>query len=148
MPNEQRCDMLNQSCALIPRSMVTNLIWPWRRNIGEMMTSEQPQVSSTSPRDRRHSRFTSHAKTAAVLRLLKGESVETVSDELGITIGRLERWKDRFVSAGSAELAKRTDVPSNRWVAKHLGSIWQWMWLLAALVAIISILTVFMQRGG
>src|ERR1700677_1826895 len=113
-----------------------------------MKTSEQPQVSSASPRDRRHARFTSHAKTDAVLRLLKGESVESVSDELGLTISRLERWKDSFVSAGSAELAKRTDVPSNRWVAKHFGSVWQWMWLLAALVAIISILSVYMQRSS
>lgn len=112
-----------------------------------MIPNEKLQVSPASPRNHHHARFTSHAKTDAVLRLLKGESVETVSDELGVTIGRLERWKDTFVSAGSAELAKRTDVPSNRWVAKHFGSIWQWMWLLAALVAIISILSLYMQRG-
>jgi len=112
-----------------------------------MEPNEQTLGPAVSRHDHRHSRFTSHEKIDAVLRLLKGESVETVSDELGVTIGRLERWKDSFVSAGSAELAERTDVPSNRWVAKHFGSVWQWIWLLAALVAIISILSVYMQRG-
>jgi hypothetical protein len=83
-----------------------------------------------------------------VLRLLQGEPVETISEELGVSVGRVERWKERFVAAGSAELAKRTDVPSNGWVAKHAGSVWQWMWLLLALVVVIGILVVFMQRGG
>jgi len=99
----------------------------------------------------RYEQVTSRAKTDAVLRLLKGESVEALSQELGISIRRIERWKSRFVEAGSAELAKRTDNFSNSskgWVAKHSGSIREWFWLLLALVAIICLLTVFMQRGS
>lgn len=112
-----------------------------------MQPSEQPLVPSASRHDHRHARFTSHEKTAAVLRLLKGESAETVSEELGVSVGRIERWKSSFVAAGSAELAKRKDISSKSWVAKH-GSIWQWVWLLVALVAVISLLVLFMQRGS
>lgn len=109
---------------------------------------DQPLVPSELTPDRRHARFTSHEKTDAVLRLLKGESVETVSQELGVSAGRIERWKSSFVAAGSAELAKRKDVHPKGWAAKHSGSIWQWMWLLVALIAAISLLVLFMQRGG
>ena len=112
-----------------------------------MEPSEQPLVSAVSRRDRRHARFTSHEKTDAVLRLLKGESVEIVSDELGVAVERIERWKSSFIAAGSAELAKRKDVSSKNWGVKHAGSIRQWIWLLCALVAVISVLVLVMQRG-
>ena len=113
-----------------------------------MEPHEQPLVPAASQEDRRHSRFSSHEKTDAVLRLLKGESVETVSQELGVTVGRIERWKSSFVAAGSAELARRKDDPSKGWRAKHSRAVWQWMWLLVALVAVISMLVLFMQRGS
>jgi Helix-turn-helix domain len=113
-----------------------------------MEPNEHTLGPSESSHDHRHTRFTSHEKTDAVLRLLKGESVETVSQELGVSVGRIERWKSSFVAAGSAELAKRKDVHSKNWAATHSGSIWQWMWLLLALVVVISLLVLFMQRGG
>lgn len=93
-------------------------------------------------------RVSSRAKTDAVLRLLKGESVESLSDELGVTIGRVERWKSKFVAAGSAELAKRSDQPSKNWLQGHLQSATQWIWLLLTLVVVISVLVLFMQRGS
>jgi hypothetical protein len=113
-----------------------------------MEPNEQTLVPAASRHDHRPSLFTSHEKTDAGLRLLKGESVDAVSQELGVSPGRVERWKSTFVGAGSAELAKRNGAPSKSSVAKHSGSIWQWMCLLLALVAIISILVVFLQRGG
>ena len=112
-----------------------------------MQPNDQPVVSTASPHDHRHARFTSHEKTDAVLRLLKGESADTVSQELGVSVGRIERWKKTFVAAGSAELAKRKDGSSKSWASKHSGTIWQWMWLLVALVAVVSMLVLFMQRG-
>lgn len=113
-----------------------------------MEPNEKTLGPPESAHDQRHTRFASHEKTDAVLRLLKGESVETVSQELGVSISRIERWKSSFVAAGSAELAKRKDVRSKSWAARHSGSIWQWMWLLFALVGVISLLVLFMQRGG
>jgi len=112
-----------------------------------MQPSEQPLIPAPSPDHRRHARFSSHEKTDAVLRLLKGESVETVSQELGISTSRVERWKNSFVAAGTAELSRRKDEFSKGWAAKHSRTMWQWMWLLFALVAVISMLVLFMQRG-
>jgi transposase-like protein len=46
-------------------------------------------------------------KTAAVLRLLRGEDLETVSRSLGVTAATLSTWRDAFLSAGEAALATR-----------------------------------------
>jgi hypothetical protein len=113
-----------------------------------MKSGQQSLASSEARREVRYERVTSRAKTDAVLRLLNGESVATISQELGVSIGRIERWKDRFVQAGTAELARRQDEPSTSWAARHASSIWQWIWLLIALVALVSFLAVFMQRGS
>jgi hypothetical protein len=118
----------------------------FRKWLRKMQPHEQSEISSAI-HDHRHVRVSSYEKTNAVLRLLKGESAHTISSELGVTVGRLERWKSSFVAAGSAELAKRKDVSSNSWVTKHLGSIRQWIWLLLALAGVITILAVLMERS-
>lgn len=110
-----------------------------------MESSEQPVVLTESPQHLSQRRFTSHAKTEAVLRVLKGDSLETVSQELGVSVRRLERWKNTFVLAGSAELAKRKDVSSRSWAGKHSISIRQWVWLAVSLVAIVGILVIYLQ---
>jgi hypothetical protein len=46
-------------------------------------------------------------KTAAVLRLLRGEDLETVSRSLGVTAATLTVWRDAFLAAGEAALATR-----------------------------------------
>jgi transposase-like protein len=46
-------------------------------------------------------------KTAAVLRLLRGEDLELVSRSLGVTAATLSGWRDAFLSAGEAALASR-----------------------------------------
>jgi hypothetical protein len=55
--------------------------------------------------------------------------------------------KNSFVAAGSAELAKRKDGSSKSWTSKHSGAIRQWTWLLVALLAVITLLVLFMQRS-
>jgi hypothetical protein len=96
----------------------------------------------------RAEQLTAAQKATAVLRVLRGESVEAVSEDLGVSIRRLERWQSEFVTAGSAALTKRTDLHSKSWLSKHSGSIVQWIWLLLALIVVISLLAVFMQRGS
>ena len=112
-----------------------------------MQPDDQSLDSSELSQIQHSARITSRAKTDAVLRLLKGESVETVSQELGVSIGRIERWKSSFVAAGSAELAKRKDVPTKSWGLKNWTTIRQWLLLLLALIAVITLLVVLMQRG-
>jgi transposase len=46
-------------------------------------------------------------KTAAVLRLLRGEDLETVSRELGVTAATITGWRDAFLAAGEAALTTR-----------------------------------------
>jgi hypothetical protein len=92
--------------------------------------------------------LTAVEKATAVLRVLRGEPAETVSNDLGVSVRRLERWQSEFVTAGSAELAKRRDLPSKSRLGKHSQSIVQWLWLLLGLIAVISLLAVAMQHGG
>src|SRR5947199_10678785 len=52
-------------------------------------------------------RMSRQRKTAAVLRLLGGEDLETVSRSLGITAATLTTWREAFLAAGEAALATR-----------------------------------------
>jgi hypothetical protein len=42
-----------------------------------------------------------------VLRLLRGEAIDTVSRQLGVTAARLSSWRDQFLAAGKAGLKSR-----------------------------------------
>ena len=44
-------------------------------------------------------RFTARRKAEAVMRLLKGEDLDTVSRELGTTAARLSEWRDAFLAS-------------------------------------------------
>ena len=46
-------------------------------------------------------------KRDAVLRLLRGEDLETVSRALGVTAATLSGWRDAFLAGGEASLATR-----------------------------------------
>ena len=46
-------------------------------------------------------------KRETVLRLLRGEDLESVSRELGITAARAAQWRDQFLAAGQASLKSR-----------------------------------------
>ncbi len=60
---------------------------------------------STGPAER--GRFSSRRKTDAVLRLLRGESLELLSRVLGITAATLSGWRDEFLAGGQAALKSR-----------------------------------------
>ena len=46
-------------------------------------------------------------KTATVLRLLRGEDLETVSRSSGVTAATVSGWRDAFLAAGEAALTTR-----------------------------------------
>ena len=60
---------------------------------------------TTNPGER--GRFSAPRKTAAVLRLLRGEDLELVSRELGVTAATLAGWRDDFLAGGQAALKTR-----------------------------------------
>ena len=56
-------------------------------------------------------RWSAKRKTAAVLRLLRGEDMEMLSRELGVTAATLSGWREQFLASGLAGLkARETDV--------------------------------------
>jgi transposase len=70
----------------------------------------------------RGGRMSRQRKTAAVLRLLRGEDLETVSRGLGVTAATLSGWRDAFLAAGEAALATKSatgeELESDRLKAK------------------------------
>ena len=70
-----------------------------------MMTQTTAMAEAAGPgRDGRMSR---QRKRDAVLRLLRGEDLETLLRALGVTAATLSGWRDTFLSAGEASLATR-----------------------------------------
>src|ERR687890_1659002 len=70
----------------------------------------------------RAGRMSRQRKRDAVLCLLRGEDLETLSRALGVTAATLSGWQDTFVAAGEASLATRPttgdDLESERLKAK------------------------------
>src|SRR5260221_9093144 len=65
--------------------------------------AERPQEAGVAALGR-GGRMSRQRKTAAVLRLLRGEDLETVSREFGVTAATLTGWHDAFVAAREAAL--------------------------------------------
>jgi transposase-like protein len=57
---------------------------------------------------RERGRFSSRRKMEAVLRLLRGEELDVLSRELGVTAATLSSWRDEFLAAGQAGLKTHT----------------------------------------
>ena len=68
--------------------------------------AERPQESGVAALGR-GGRMSRQRKTAAVLRLLRGEDLESVSRELGVTAATISGWRDAFLAAGEAALTTR-----------------------------------------
>ena len=47
-------------------------------------------------------RWSSRRTTEVVLRILRGEALDTLSRELGVTAATLAQWRDQFLAAGRA----------------------------------------------
>lgn len=52
-------------------------------------------------------RFSAGRKADAVLRLVRGEGLEALSRELGVTAATLSGWREAFVAGGQASLHSR-----------------------------------------
>src|SRR4051794_15259571 len=62
-------------------------------------------AGGATPQRRR--RVSGRRKQDAVLRLLRGEDLELVSRELGVTAAELSGWRDQFLAAGETSLKSR-----------------------------------------
>ena len=68
--------------------------------------------------DQGNRRFSARRKVEVVLRLLRGEDLELLSRELGVTAARLSKWRDQFLRAGQAELKKRPQDARDEEIAR------------------------------
>ena len=71
-----------------------------------MMTTEMTGAAGPG-RGGRMSRQRKRDAVLRLLRLLRGEDLETVSRALGVTAATLTAWRDAFLAAGEASLASR-----------------------------------------
>ena len=63
------------------------------------------QSTTTDVQDR--GRFSAKRKAQIVLRLLRGEDLETLSREVGVTAATLSGWRDSFLDGGTAAMKSR-----------------------------------------
>jgi transposase len=91
---------------------------PVERRPDEAARAQEPGVTALG----RGGRMSRQRKSAAVLRLLRGEDLETVSRELGVTAATLTGWRDAFLAGGEAALTTRAatgeELESERLKAK------------------------------
>jgi len=72
-----------------------------------------PRGDRGAPEERRdgRGRWSEKRKFAAILRLLRGEDLETLSRESGVTAATLSGWRNQFLEGGAANLkAREADV--------------------------------------
>src|ERR1700694_2866330 len=93
-----------------------------QQNIEERPGDAERPLESGVAAPGRGGRMSRQRKTAAVLRLLRGEDLETVSRGLGVTAATLSGWRDAFLSAGEAALTTKSatggELESDRLKAK------------------------------
>ena len=63
--------------------------------------------TSTKTDSQDRGRFSARRKTEAVLRLLRGEDLDTLSRELGVVAATLSGWRDAFLDGGTAAMKSR-----------------------------------------
>lgn len=52
-------------------------------------------------------RFSARRKTEVIVRLLRGESLDSLARELGVTAATLAGWREQFLAGGHAALKSR-----------------------------------------
>jgi transposase-like protein len=67
-----------------------------------------------APAAPRKRRMSAGRKQEAVLRVFRGEDLELVSRELGVTAADLSGWRDGFLAAGAASLKSRPEDDRDR----------------------------------
>src|SRR4030081_625253 len=71
------------------------------------MMKKETTTSASGVGGGRGGRMSRQRKRDAVLRLVRGEDLETVSRLLGVTAATLTAWRDSFLAAGEAALTSQ-----------------------------------------
>ena len=73
-----------------------------RKSVGGAAAPNGPADGGREP-----GRFSARRKTATILRLLRGESLDGLARELGVTAATLAQWREGFLAGGQAALKSR-----------------------------------------
>ena len=73
--------------------------------VGPVERAHEAGADGPTPGHRR--RMSARRKQDAVVRLLRGEDLELLSRELGVTAAELSGWRDAFLAGGEASLKSR-----------------------------------------
>ena len=58
--------------------------------------------------EERQGRWSTRKKGEAVLRLFRGEAIDSLSRELSVTVEALSRWREEFIEGGMSGLKGKT----------------------------------------
>src|SRR3954451_17348289 len=75
--------------------------------VGVGPAERAPHAGGGGPTPTRRRRMSAGRKREAVLRLLRGEDLELVSRDLGVTAAELSGWREAFLAAGEVSLKSR-----------------------------------------
>jgi transposase-like protein len=75
------------------------------RRKGDRKAGAARPAAADGPRE--PGRFSARRKTEAIVRLLRGEPLDTRARELGVTAATLAQWREQFLTAGPAGLKSR-----------------------------------------
>jgi transposase-like protein len=70
-------------------------------------------------------RFSADRKTDAILRLLRGEDLDTLSRELGVTAATLSSWRGAFLDGGRAAMKSRPADDRDELIARLQAKVGQ-----------------------
>jgi transposase-like protein len=79
--------------------------------------------TKTDTRDR--GRFSARRKTDAVVRLLRGEDLDALSRELGVTAATLSSWRQAFLDGGTAAMKSRPADDRDELIARLQAEVGQ-----------------------
>ena len=73
------------------------------------------RATGGAPEERRdgRGRWSAKRKAAAILRLLRGEDLETLSRELGVTAATLSGWRDQFLDGARQQTGQICGRPDS-----------------------------------
>ena len=70
-----------------------------------MQQDKEQQQQATVPGER--GRWSARRKLEIVLRVLRGEALDTLSREVGVTAGVIAQWRDQVLAAGQVAVRSR-----------------------------------------
>src|SRR3954470_24238552 len=96
-------------CLVMGAALYGSLRHPFRADMIRRRVTMKTQISASGGVGLgRGGRMSRQRKRDTVLRMLRGEDLETLSRALGVTAATLTGWQDTFVAAGEASLATRS----------------------------------------